>query len=85
MKIINIGFGNMVLANRIVAIITSDSAPIKRLKEKARETGKLVDASHGRRTRSIIITDSDHVIQSAIQPETIAARFREASLESVHE
>ena len=77
MKLINIGFGNMVLADRVVAIITSDSAPIKRLKDKSREAGKLVDASHGRRTRSIIITDSDHVILSAIQPETIAARFKD--------
>ena len=77
MKLINIGFGNIVIGERIVAIITSDSAPVKRLKDRSREQGKLIDASHGRRTRSIIVTDSDHLILSAIQPETIAARFKE--------
>ena len=81
MKLINIGFGNMVLADRVVAVITSDSAPIKRLKDGSREKGKLIDASQGRRTRSIIITDSDHVILSAIQPETIASRFKESLAE----
>ncbi len=77
MKLINIGFGNVVLASRVVAIINSDSAPVKRLKDHSRESGKLIDASQGRRTRSIIITDSDHIILSAIQPETIAARFKD--------
>jgi len=83
MKLINIGFGNVVLASRIVAIINSDSAPVKRLKDKSRELGKLIDASQGRRTRSLIITDSDHVILSAIQPETIASRFKVNEVESL--
>ena len=85
MKLINIGFGNVVIGERVVAIITSDSAPIKRLKDRSREQGKLIDASHGRRTRSIIVTDSDHVILSAIQPETIAARFKETQEEKPNE
>jgi len=74
-KILNVGFGNIVLANRIVAIVSPDSAPMKRLKEEARERGKLIDATYGRRTRSIIITDSNHVILSAVQPETSASRL----------
>ena len=72
---INIGFGNVVVGSRIIAIITPSSAPMKRFKEVAREKNKLVDATHGRRTRAIIITDSDHVILSAVQPETISQRF----------
>ncbi|MGB3491906.1 MAG: DUF370 domain-containing protein [Elainellaceae cyanobacterium] len=75
MKLINIGFGNIVCANRIVAIVSPDSAPIKRIVAEAKEAGKLVDATYGRRTRAVIITDSDHVILSAIQPETVAHRF----------
>lgn len=74
-KILNVGFGNIVLANRIVAIVSPDSAPMKRLKEEARERGKLIDATYGRRTRSIIITDSNHVVLSAVQPETSASRL----------
>lgn len=74
-QLINIGFGNVVLASRIVAIVTPNSAPMKRFKEDAREGGKLIDVTHGRRTRSIIITDSDHILLSAIQPETIAQRM----------
>ena len=74
-KLINIGFGNIVLASRIIAIITPSSAPMKRFKEEAKEKNKLIDATHGRRTRAIIITDSDHVILSAVQPETISQRF----------
>ena len=77
-KLINIGFGNVVTAGRIVAVLMPDSAPMKRLKELARESGKLVDATQGRRTRSIIITDSDHVILSSVQVETIAQRISEA-------
>lgn len=74
MKLINIGFGNMVSANRLIAIVSPDSAPIKRVIQEARDKGVLIDASYGRKTRAVLITDSDHVILSAIQPETIAAR-----------
>lgn len=74
-KLLNIGFGNTVLANRVVAIVSPASAPMKRLKEDARQANKLVDATMGRRTRSIIITDSDHVILSGVQAETIAQRL----------
>lgn len=75
LKLVGIGFGNVVAAGRIVAVVTPDSAPMRRLKEEARQAGKLVDASQGRRTRAIILTDSGHVILSAIQAETIAQRF----------
>lgn len=74
-KLVNIGFGNVVPAARIVAVVASSSSPMRRLKEEARKGGKLVDASQGRKTRTVIITDSGHVILSAIQPETIAQRF----------
>ncbi len=75
MGLINIGFGNVIVASRVVAILTPASAPMKRVKKGAKEDRKLVDATHGRKTRAIIITDSDHVILSAVQPETIAQRF----------
>ena len=75
MKFINIGFGNMVSAGRIVAIASPDSAPIKRLVQDAKEDNRVIDVSCGRRTRSVIISDSDHVILSAIQAETIANRL----------
>ncbi|MGI6648102.1 MAG: extracellular matrix/biofilm regulator RemA [Bacillota bacterium] len=80
-KLINIGFGNIVSANRIVAIVSPESAPIKRIIQEARERGMLVDATYGRRTRAVIISDSDHVILSAVQPETVANRLsvKEAS------
>ena len=74
-KLVNVGFGNVVVAARIVAIIAADSAPMKRLKEEARQRGKLIDATQGRKTRAIIITDSDHVILSAVQPATVSQRF----------
>jgi hypothetical protein len=74
-KLLNIGFGNTVLANRVVAIVSPASAPMKRLKEDARQANKLIDATMGRRTRAIIITDSDHVILSGVQAETIAQRL----------
>lgn len=74
-RLVNIGFGNVVLSERVVAIVSPGSAPMKRLKEEARERGKLVDATQGRRTRAIIVTDSDHVILSAVQAETITQRF----------
>ena len=73
--LLNIGFGNTVVSNRIVCIVTPGSAPMKRLKEDAKEGKRLIDATQGRRTRSIIITDSNHVILSAIQAETISQRF----------
>lgn len=75
MKFINIGFGNMVASNRIVSIITPDSAPVKRLIQDAKDGGRVIDVSCGRRTRSVIVTDSEHVILSAIQSETIANRL----------
>lgn len=74
-KLINIGFGNIVSANRIVAIVSPESAPIKRIIQEARERGMLIDATYGRRTRAVIISDSDHVILSAVQPETVANRL----------
>ncbi len=74
MKLINIGFGNMVSANRLIAIVSPESAPIKRIITEARERGSLIDATYGRRTRAVIIMDSDHVILSAVQPETVANR-----------
>ena len=74
MKFINIGFGNMVAAERIVTIVSPDSAPVKRLVQDAKDAGRVIDVSCGRRTRAVIITDSEHVILSAIQSETIANR-----------
>lgn len=74
-KLINIGFGNIVAANRIVAIVSPESAPIKRLIQEAREQGKLVDATYGRRTRAVVLTYSDHIILCAVQPETVAQRI----------
>ena len=75
MRLINIGFGNMVSANRLVAIVSPESAPVKRIIQDARKRGSLIDATYGRRTRAVIITDSDHVILSAVQPETVANRL----------
>lgn len=75
MKLINIGFGNMVSANRLIAIVSPESAPIKRIVQEARDKGSLIDATYGRRTRAVIIMDSDHVILSAVQPETVANRL----------
>ncbi|WP_026974794.1 extracellular matrix/biofilm regulator RemA [Alicyclobacillus contaminans] len=74
-KLINIGFGNIVSANRIISIVSPESAPIKRIIQEARDRGMLIDATYGRRTRAVIITDSDHVILSAVQPETVAHRL----------
>ncbi|MBR4866927.1 MAG: DUF370 domain-containing protein [Clostridia bacterium] len=76
MKLVNIGFGNMVSANRMIAIISPESAPIKRMIQEAREKGMLIDASCGRRTRAVLMSDSGHVILSAIQSETIANRLK---------
>jgi len=75
LKLINIGFGNMVSAGRLIAIVSPESAPIKRMVQEARDRGVLVDATYGRRTRAVLITDSDHIILSALQPETVASRL----------
>lgn len=75
MKLINIGFGNMVSANRLIAIVSPESAPIKHIIQDARDRGTLIDATYGRRTRAVIIMDSDHVVLSAVQPETVANRL----------
>ena len=77
MKLVNIGFGNMVNASRIVAVVVPDSQPIKRIVQESKEKGNLIDASHGRRTRAVIITDSDHVILTYLQAETVANRLNE--------
>lgn len=74
MKLLNIGFGNMVSTQRLIAIVSPESAPIKRLIQEARDRGNLIDATYGRRTRAVIIMDNNHVILSAIQPETVANR-----------
>lgn len=75
MKLINIGFGNMISAARLVSIVSPESAPIKRIITDSREKGQLIDATYGRRTRAVIIMDSGHVVLSAIQPETVAGRL----------
>ncbi len=75
MRLINIGFGNMINAGRLIAIVSPESAPIKRIIQDAKEKGSLIDATYGRRTRAVIIMDSDHVILSAVQPETVAGRL----------
>ncbi len=75
MKLVSIGFGNMVAAERIIAIVSPESAPIKRIIREAEDDGSLINATYGRRTRAVIITDSDHIILSALQPETISGRL----------
>lgn len=75
MKLLNIGFGNMVNTTRIVAIVSPDSAPVKRLVQDARDAGRVIDATCGRRTRAVIVMDSDHVVLSPLQPETVAGRM----------
>ena len=77
MKLINIGFGNMVSAERIIAIVSPDSAPVKRMIQEGRERGVLIDATYGRRTRAVLIMDNDHLVLSALQPETVANRLGE--------
>lgn len=74
-RLINIGFGNIVAAHRIISIVSPESAPIKRIVQEGRDRGRLIDATYGRRTRAVIITDSNHVILSAVQPETVAHRL----------
>ena len=75
MQLINIGFGNIVSANRIIAIVSPESAPIKRIVQEAKDSGQAVDAHYGRRTRAVLIMDSGHIILSAVQPETVAGRL----------
>ena len=75
MKLVNIGFGNMVSAGRLIAIVSPESAPIKRMVQEARDRGVLVDATYGRRTRAVLIMDNDHLVLSALQPETVANRI----------
>lgn len=75
MKLINIGFGNMVSSSRLIAIVSPESAPIKRIVQEAKERGFLIDATYGRRTRAVIIMDSEHVVLSALQPETVSNRM----------
>lgn len=75
MKLINIGFGNLVAANRLIAVVSPDSAPIKRMVQEARDRGMLIDATYGRRTRAVLLMDNDHLVLSALQPETVAGRL----------
>ena len=75
MKLINIGYGNMVASNRIISIVSPESAPIKRLVQEARDSGNAIDATYGRKTRAVVIADSGHIILSAVQPETVAGRL----------
>lgn len=75
MKLINIGFGNMVNAERVIAVVSPESAPIKRIIREAEDKGNLINATYGRRTRAVIVTDSDHIVLSALQTETVASRL----------
>ena len=75
MQLLNIGYGNMVSADRLIAVVSPDSAPIKRIVQESRERGALIDATYGRRTKAVLITDTDHVILSALPPETISGRL----------
>lgn len=83
MQLINIGFGNIVSANRIIAIVSPDSAPIKRMVQEAKDNGSAVDATYGRRTRAVVIMDSGHIILSAVQPETVAGRLEKDEKEEL--
>ena len=85
MKLVNIGFGNMISAERLVAIVSPDSAPIKRIVQEAKEKGTLIDATHGRRTRAVIITDSDLIILTYLQSETVAARLEDSDTDGAEE
>lgn len=75
MQLINIGFGNIVSSNRIIAVVSPDSAPIKRMVQEAKDDGNAIDATYGRRTRAVLIMDSGHIVLSAVQPETVAGRL----------
>lgn len=85
MKLVNIGFGNMIAIDRIVAIVSPESAPIKRIVQEAKENGSLIDATHGRRTRAVIITDSEHIILTYLQSETVVSRITDEDLSEVQE
>ena len=85
MKLINIGFGSMVAAGRILSMLSPDSAPIKRIVQEAKEKGTLIDATHGRRTRAVIITDSDLIILTYLQSETVAARLEDSDTDTTDE
>lgn len=85
MKLINIGFGNMVSAQRLLAVVAPESAPIKRLVQEAKDRGMLIDASFGRKTKAVLIMDTDHVILSAVQPETISSRMDDRAIEATGE
>lgn len=85
MKLVNIGFGNIVSAGRVIAVVSPESAPVKRIITEAREKGLLIDATYGRRTRSVIVCDSDHVILSAVQTETVASRLTQDKILSPEE
>lgn len=84
-KLVNIGFGNIVAANRIISIISPESAPIKRIIQEARDKGMLVDATHGRRTRAVVVVDSGHIILSAVQPKIVANRLVAQTADSEEE
>ena len=85
MKLINIGFGSMIAANRLLAVVAPDSAPIKRVVQEARDRGMLIDASYGRKTKAVILMDTDHVILSALTPETISARWMDKDVKADEE
>ena len=85
MKLINIGFGSMVASNRLLAVVAPDSAPIKRVVQEARDRGMLIDASYGRKTKAVILMDTDHVILSALTPETISARWMDKDVKAEEE
>ena len=85
MQLINVGFGNIVSANRIIAIVSPESAPIKRLVQEAKDQGRAIDATCGRKTRAVLIMDSDHVVLSAVQPETVAGRFEGDTTKEIEE
>lgn len=78
MKLVNIGFGNLISADRLIAVVSPESAPIKRMIQEAREHGMLIDATYGRKTQAVLVMDSDHVVLSAMQPETVAGRASDA-------
>ena len=85
MKLINVGFGNMISAGRLVAVVSPDSAPIKRMIQEGRERGVLIDATYGRRTKSVLVMDNDHIVLSALQPETIANRASDKEISFTEE
>ena len=85
MRLVNIGFGNMISAQRLISVIGPDSAPVKRMIQEAREAGSLIDATYGRRTRAVLVMDSGHIVLSALQPETLSARLGGQETESSEE